>query len=157
MPDCGVPTGGKNRGRRAYDHCARRARDDVRSSGGDDGVTSAATTSVPPATNDDDRIRSALTAYAEAFSRLDVEGARRVYPQASADALRKAFQSLARQTLTIVPTDIARTGSAAEVTANVRQLVQAKAGAPQTSTRTNIFSMQRNSDGTWIITQIRVR
>ncbi len=109
----------------------------------------------PPAPVDDDAaIRRTLEAYADAMSRLDVAGVRRVFPSAPARELRSSFDQMKSQSVEVREVKIRRNGSNATVAASLRQSFTPKVGSGQTVSVTAEFDMQRN-DGIWIILRRR--
>lgn len=117
----------------------------------------AATASVPTRRDDDERaVRSALRAYADAYSGLDVDGVKRVYPGVNEPALRRAFRALRSQRVELQGASLVVSGDTATVTGTLVSSAVGQVGSstPVRDARPVVFDLVRR-DGAWIIVERR--
>jgi tetratricopeptide (TPR) repeat protein len=114
----------------------------------------AQTPPVAPAANDENLIRAVLQAYAQAYSALDVDAVRRVYPAVDAAALTQNFGQMRTQRIQIVNEQVAVTGTTATVTCQVRNHFEPKAGRVSDPVVNATFRLQKTG-GNWVIVQRR--
>jgi ketosteroid isomerase-like protein len=112
-------------------------------------------TSVPvPARNDQALIQNALTQYAAAYSRLDLDAIAAIYPNVDLAAIRKAFGDLRALQMSVENQQISISGNTATVSCTVRQVVTPRAGRATEARLQTRFELARRGDG-WIITARR--
>lgn len=104
---------------------------------------------------DEAGIRAALRAYEQAYSKLDVEAVRRVFPSINASLLDRTFRDLRSQAVKIDITEpISITGTTATVVCDVALSVTPRAGSGTSATIPSVFRLQKVGDH-WIITERR--
>lgn len=101
-------------------------------------------------------VRATLTAYAAAYSGLDVDGVKRVYPSVNEPALRRAFGALRSQQVSIQGEQMAVAGDTATVSCTVVATAVGQVGspAPQRDSRRVVFNLVKRN-GTWVIVDRR--
>jgi hypothetical protein len=106
----------------------------------------------PPVPTDDELIRETLDRYADAYARLDVAAAQQVWPSVDAHALRRAFDGLASQGLSLERCELRVTGSDATAACRGRARYVPKVGdgEPLTLSRLWVFTLRRGEAG-WTI------
>ena len=96
----------------------------------------AATTPTPSAAAqaaaDEEGVRSALRAYEQAYSSLKVEAVLEVYPDVNAAQLKRSFDDLREQQVSIACDQIAVSGVNANATCQVRTSILPRAGSRRT-------------------------
>ena len=102
--------------------------------------------------NDERAVRATLAAYAAAYSGLDVDGVKRVFPSVNEPALRRAFGSLRSQQVEIQGEQMAVAGDSATVSCTLvaSAIGQVGAGAPQRDSRRVVFNLVKRN-GSWVI------
>jgi hypothetical protein len=105
-----------------------------------------------PVENDERAVRATLSAYTAAYSNLDVDGVRRVFPSVNEPALRRAFGTLRSQQVEIQGEQMAVAGDTATVSCTLvaSAVGQVGSGAPQRDSRRVVFNLVKRN-GTWVI------
>jgi serine/threonine-protein kinase len=103
---------------------------------------------------DEAGIRVALRAYETAYSALDVDAVRRIYPTVNAAALAQSFRALESQEVRITEETITISGAMANVRARVRQSFTPKVGSGRADVFTSDFRLQKVDDR-WVILERR--
>jgi hypothetical protein len=112
------------------------------------------TTAAAPRVSDEAGIRAALRAYEAAYSALDVNAVRRIYPTVNATALTQSFRALQNQEVRISDETITISGATANVRARVRQSFTPKVGSGRSDVFTSDFRLQKVDDQ-WVILERR--
>ncbi|MGE3178004.1 MAG: hypothetical protein AB7O32_11080 [Vicinamibacterales bacterium] len=101
-------------------------------------------------------MRATLAAYAAAYSGLDVDGVKRVFPNVNEGALRRAFGSLRSQQVVIQGEQLAVAGDTATVSCTLVSSAVGQVGAPvaQRDSRRVVFNLVKRN-GAWIIVDRR--
>jgi len=118
----------------------------------------AATTPTPSAAAqaaaDEEGVRSALRAYEQAYSSLKVEAVLEVYPDVNAAQLKRSFDDLREQQVSIACDQIAVSGVNANATCQVRTSILPRAGSRRTQMIRSLFRLQKVGNR-WIIVERR--
>jgi tetratricopeptide (TPR) repeat protein len=117
-------------------------------------ATSTPSPAASAARDDEEGIRSALRAYEQAYSSLKVEAVVEVYPDINAAQLKRSFDDLREQQVSLACDQIAVSGVNANVTCQVRTSVLPRAGSRQTSVIRSLFRLQKVGNR-WIIVERR--
>ena len=117
-------------------------------------ATSTPSPAASSAPNDEEGIRSVLRAYEQAYSSLKVEAVVEVYPDINAAQLKRSFDDLREQQVSLACDQIALTGVNANVTCQVRTSVLPRAGSRRTSVIRSLFRLQKVGNR-WIIVERR--
>ena len=106
--------------------------------------------------NDEDDIRSTLTRFRTAYSKLDASAARDVWPSVDARALERAFQSLKSQDLHFDSCTMTVTGARAQAACKGRMVYVPRIGdqSPRFASREWNFEL-RKADERWTIASAR--
>ena len=104
--------------------------------------------SAPP--SEEPAILAVLKAYASAYSGLDPNAVKRVYPSVNLADMNRAFAGLRSQQMQILNEQVSVGGLAATVSCTVVTVFQGQAGAPQRRSQSALFSLEKRN-GTWII------
>jgi tetratricopeptide (TPR) repeat protein len=123
-----------------------------------DASTETAAARVPPpssrAPSEDAAIATTLRAYEDAYSSLDVEATRAVFPTVNAALLAQGFAQMKAQRLQILEAQFVVSGTTATVTCRVRQRFEPKVGRASETTVSTTFFLQK-SNGVWSIVDRR--
>jgi ketosteroid isomerase-like protein len=101
--------------------------------------------------SDEALIKDKISEYARAFSSLDADAVRRVYPGITT-GLAQTFANFRSLNMTIVLGPIVVSGSEATVTCQVQQSIQPKVGSRQSPPSQQTTFRLRKTNGQWIIT-----
>jgi hypothetical protein len=107
---------------------------------------------------DEDRIRTTLAQWRDAYSQLDASAAREVWPSVDMRALERAFQALKSQDLSFDHCDFTVNGSRAQAACTGRASYVPRVGntSPKTNAREWTFELTR-SDDRWTIATATAR
>jgi ketosteroid isomerase-like protein len=108
----------------------------------------------PPAVPNDQAIRNVLQAYADAYSRLDANAVRRVFPSANEQALRQAFSGMKSFQVQIQDAQINVSGSTATVTCTWASTFSGTVGGVQRASPKITLRLQKTGDS-WVIVDRR--
>ena len=103
---------------------------------------------------DEQSIRTVLSAYADAHSRLDAAAVRAIYPATDVAALQRTFSRMRSQRVQILNEQIQVTGATAIVSCVWQTVFELDAGAPNRSAPRTTLTLQRSGD-TWVIVSRR--
>ncbi len=106
------------------------------------------------ARRDEDRIRTTLADLRAAYSQLDADAARRVWPSVDAAALARAFDGLQSQELRFDRCDVTVRGARARAACTGEAIYVPRIGDPAASTRVWTFELARRRER-WTITSAR--
>jgi hypothetical protein len=109
-----------------------------------------------PAVDESARVRSVLSQYESAYSRLDARAARSVWPEVDERALSRAFEGLQAQRLSLGQCDVSVSGATAKANCAGTASWTPKVGSGKTEARRWDFTLQ-NADGTWRIVRAQTR
>jgi hypothetical protein len=109
-----------------------------------------------PAVDESARVRSVLSQYESAYSRLDARAARTVWPAVDERALSRAFEGLQAQRLSLGLCDVSVNGATAKANCAGTASWTPKVGSGKTEARRWDFTLQ-NADGTWQIVRAQTR
>jgi hypothetical protein len=118
-----------------------------------------AAASPTPSTPADDAVlvRSILDKYAEAYTRLDADAAKAVWPSVNRAALSRAFNGLNEQRIAFNDCSVNVRSTEARATCSGSTTWEPKiGGGPHTDTRRWAFDLEKSADG-WIIRDARVQ
>lgn len=107
---------------------------------------------VPTGLDDERAVRDAVRAYTSAYSGLDVEAVKAVFPGVNDTALRRAFRSLRSQQVELRGTAVSVSGDAALVSGTwvSSAIGQVGGSAPQRDERPVVFMLAKRN-GAWVI------
>jgi ketosteroid isomerase-like protein len=105
---------------------------------------------------DEPAIHATIRAYAAAYSALDADAVRRVFPSVNEQALRRAFGGLRSQAVGIEGEQVALNGDTATVSCTLVTLAVGQIGAstPRRDSRRVTFTLAKRG-GAWIIVDRR--
>jgi hypothetical protein len=114
------------------------------------------TAGLTDARNDEADIRSALTRFRTAYSQLNANAARDVWPSVDTRALERAFQSLKSQDLRFDSCSLTVTGARAQAACKGRAVYVPRIGdqSPRFTSREWTFEL-RKADERWTIASAR--
>ena len=99
-------------------------------------------------------INALLTAYVDAYSRLDASAVQRAFPGVNAASLQRDFTRMKSQRVQLVGEQIQINGTTATVSGTWQAVFELKAGGPQRSAPRVVLTLQRSGDG-WVIVDRR--
>jgi hypothetical protein len=116
---------------------------------------------VPPLSPDtsESGIRRALTDFQAAYSALDVQGVKRVWPAVDVAALTRLFGALQFQELDLARCEIFMSASPAQAVchASARMIPKDKAQPPRFESRQWTFEMERGEREGWAVRSIDIQ
>jgi hypothetical protein len=103
-------------------------------------------------------VRFVLSRYASAYNALDADAAQRVWPRVNRDALRRAFDSLASQQISLgdCRIDVAASSAQARCAGTATWAPKVGGGGTRTEARDWTFELARAASG-WQIVSARVQ
>jgi ketosteroid isomerase-like protein len=104
--------------------------------------------------SDEEAIRAVLASYADAYSRLDANAVRAVYPSADVAALQRQFTQMRSQRVQIQGEQIQINGATARVSCTWQVVFQGSAGAAKREAPRILLTFQRTGDA-WVIVNRR--
>jgi hypothetical protein len=109
-----------------------------------------------PVPGDEDHIRAALTRWRTAYSELDANAAREVWPSVDARALERAFQALKSQEVRFDRCDLTVAGGSAQAACTGRAIYVPRLGkqSPRADPHEWTFELKKN-DQRWTIASAR--
>ena len=106
----------------------------------------------PPQVSEEPAIRSVLNAYTKAYSDLDADAVRRLYPTVNYDVVKRGFEGLKSQQVQIQDAQIVVTGSTAIVSCRIVTAAAPRVGSPRTDARAAVLRLEKRDSG-WVIVQ----
>ena len=108
----------------------------------------------PAPIDEEAAVRATLRAYERAYSSLDAQAVKRIFPNVNADALGRAFAQLREQSVVIRNERVKVTGTTATVSGTVTQSFTPRVGSRGQTSVDAQFQLQKTEAG-WIITERR--